>query len=82
MKQAFTILFAFGVVAQASFMSGANQKLTQATNTTVVEDFLAEEFDETTDATLDAVEEVVIAVAEEDSAYDEELREARILLEA
>ena len=82
MKQAFTILFAFGVVAQASFMSGANQKLTQATNSTVVEDFLAEEFDETTDATLDAVEEVVIAVAEEDSAYDEELREARILLEA
>ena len=86
MKQAITTLFAFGVVAQASFMSRATQKLTQAGETTeVVEDFLAEEFDattEVTDATLDAVEEVVIAVAEEDSAYDEELREARIELEA
>ena len=82
MKQAITTLFAFGVVAEASFMSGVTQKLTQAAETTEVEDFLAEEFvDETIDATVDAVEEVV-AVSEEVSTYDDELREARIELEA
>ena len=82
MKQAITTLFAFGVVAEASFMSGATPKLTQAAETTEVEDFLAEEFDATTTATAEAVEEVAIAVDASDSAYDEELREARIQLEA
>ena len=82
MKQAITTLFAFGVVAEASFMSGATPKLTQAAETTEVEDFLAEEFDATTTATVEAVEEVAIAVDASDSAYDEELREARIQLEA
>ena len=82
MKQAITTLFAFGVVAEASFMSAATPKLTQAAETTEVEDFLAEEFDATTAATAEAVEEVAIAVDASDSAYDEELREARIQLEA
>ena len=84
MKQAITTLFAFGVVAEASFMSGATPKLTQVADTTTeVEDFLAEEFDATTAATAEAVEEVAITfVNESDSAYDEELREARIMLEA
>ena len=82
MKQAITTLFAFGVVAEASFMSGVTSKLTQAAETTEVEDFLAEEFDATTAATAEAVEEVAIAVDASDSAYDEELREARIQLEA
>ena len=82
MKQAVTTLFAFGVVAEASFMSGATPKLTQVADTTTeVEDFLAEEFDATTAATAEAVEEVAYVDAS-DSAYDDELREARIMLEA
>ena len=82
MKQAVLTLFAFGVVAEASFMSRATPKLTQEAETTEVDDFLAVEFDDTTDATLDAVEEVVIAVSEEEDTYDQELREARYALEA
>ena len=76
MKQAITTLFAFGVVAEASFMSAATPKLTQVAETTEAEDFLTTEIAETTEA----VEEVAIAVSEEESV--DELRETRIQLEA
>ena len=75
MKQAITTLFAFGVVAEASFMSAATPKLTQvAETTTEADDALALEIEE---ATIEAIEEVVAVEDEVD-----ELRETRIQIEA
>ena len=75
MKQAITTLFAFGVVAEASFMSAATPKLTQvAETTTEADDTLALEIEE---ATVDAIEEDVAVEDEVD-----ELRETRIQIAA
>ena len=74
MKQAITTLFAFGVVAEASFMSAATPKLTQVAETTEADDF-ALEIEEA--ATIAATEEVVAVEDEVD-----ELKEVRIQLEA
>ena len=68
MKQAITTLFAFGVVAEASFMSAATPKLTQVAETTeATDDALALEIEE---ATVEAIEEVSAVEEEVDELYE------------
>ena len=68
MKQAITTLFAFGVVAEASFMSAATPKLTQVAETTeAADDALALEIEE---ATIEAIEEVSAVEEEVDELYE------------
>ena len=68
MKQAITTLFAFSVVAEASFMSAATPKLTQVAETTeATDDALALEIEE---ATVEAIEEVSAVEEEVDELYE------------
>ena len=78
MKQAITTLFAFGVVAEASFMSAATPKLTQVAETTEADAAPTIEIEESTVINEVTIEAEVIAVEEE----VDELYETRVQIEA
>ena len=78
MKQAITTLFAFGVVAEASFMSAATPKLTQVAETTEADAAPTLEIEESTVINEVTIEAEVIAVEEE----VDELYETRVQIEA
>ena len=78
MKQAITTLFAFGVVAEASFMSAATPKLTQVAETTEADAAPTLEIEEATVIEEATIEAEVSAVEEE----VDELYETRVQIEA
>ena len=78
MKQAITTLFAFGVVAEASFMSAATPKLTQVAETTEADAAPTLEIEESTVINEVTIEAEVVAVEEE----VDELYETRVQIEA